>query len=943
MRCRLIIDASISKPLNIPKDIDNNIIEYAKLDHGQDIEKQFFNVIEKSKKTTSPILIHHSPLGCSLLIVYLVVYRKWPVAASLLHVMRAIDPLPSQFDMPSICNVLLYEKSFLSYSPSVKLQSVILHLLGSEDLDISIAFYESGNNELLRYRERSSKLFKYLNSGKRSKVIKLLLISCDLMYARNGPLDYTPLILMIENEYNFKDKLTIKLFQRLADESSINLCDIYGNTPLHIASLNGIESAIKLLIEYNACIRQVSYNHGTLPLHNAVKSNCSPSILELLAEQDILDKQDLLGYTPLHIASTNGNKTAMNVLLSKGAQIKTNAIGQTPIHIVKNDPKLLQLLMEDARPGEVLYKPFNSFAPYRDNIKGKFYIDGEDGFNAISKEMKNAKESIYITGWWLTPDYYLIREGDEKEIMSSRLDRLLLERAKNNVNIYILIWENLDSIIPTKSSYAKKYLSQLHSNIHIEHHASSVQQFLAWTHHQKSIIIDEKIAFVGGLDLCLHRWDTKYHKLTDRCHVNVKFPGRDYYNPRILSDNDDRNHESFIEYDNIDRTIHPRMPWHDITCSVEGDAATDVALNFVQRWNFLIPKKLLPLPERKTPIEFKNNNLNLNDNDDDNNNNTNNNQLYCQVLRSIGGWSLNSIIETSIYEAYLHCISEAEEFIYIENQFFISPLDSKMKIGQAIISRIKRAFLSKSKFNVIIVLPIYPEGDIVSDPSVQRIYSYQQKTIMYIIDEIKEITRGTLYSPNDYINFYSLRNWGELNNHIVTELIYVHSKVMITDNYIICGSANINERSMMGDRDSEIAIVFKDKENSTKLRKKLWSEHLDINIDLLHDNINDDIELWKEIANNNSKIYITLFEDSIADSEPLTLKQYTQAYSEIRSSDILLASNLQSELKEKIKGHLVKFPIRFLYNELNSTIDLKQATFQQLKEIGGLFMDDLFR
>lgn len=42
----------------------------------------------------------------------------------------------------------------------------------------------------------------------------------------------------------------------------------------------------------------------------------------------------------------------------------------------------------------------------------------------------------------------------------------------------------------------------------------------------------------------------------------------------------------------------------------------------------------------------------------------------------------------------------------------------------------------------------------------------------------------------------------------VTELIYVHSKLLIVDDHlVICGSANINDRSMLGKRDSEIAVI----------------------------------------------------------------------------------------------------------------------------------------
>ena len=48
---------------------------------------------------------------------------------------------------------------------------------------------------------------------------------------------------------------------------------------------------------------------------------------------------------------------------------------------------------------------------------------------------------------------------------------------------------------------------------------------------------------------------------------------------------------------------------------------------------------------------------------------------------------------------------------------------------------------------------------------------------------------------------------------LVQEIIYVHSKLMIVDDkYVICGSANINDRSLLGKRDSEIAAVIKDEE-----------------------------------------------------------------------------------------------------------------------------------
>ena len=58
-----------------------------------------------------------------------------------------------------------------------------------------------------------------------------------------------------------------------------------------------------------------------------------------------------------------------------------------------------------------------------------------------------------------------------------------------------------------------------------------------------------------------------------------------------------------------------------------------------------------------------------------------------------------------------------------------------------------------------------------------------------------------------------MRNWSVLMGKLVQEIIYVHSKLMIVDDkWVICGSANLNDRSMLGSRDSEVAAVIKDQE-----------------------------------------------------------------------------------------------------------------------------------
>jgi len=98
----------------------------------------------------------------------------------------------------------------------------------------------------------------------------------------------------------------------------------------------------------------------------------------------------------------------------------------------------------------------------------------------------------------------------------------------------------------------------------------------------------------------------------------------------------------------------------------------------------------------------------------------------------------------------------------------------------------------------------------------------------------------------DYLTFYFLANWTQLSAVQKTGdrqprvkankryMVYVHSKLMICDDdYLILGSANLNERSLAGNRDTEICVyMFADdgklgvaRDKIQTLRKQAWSEH----------------------------------------------------------------------------------------------------------------------
>ena len=320
-----------------------------------------------------------------------------------------------------------------------------------------------------------------------------------------------------------------------------------------------------------------------------------------------------------------------------------------------------------------------------------------------------------------------------------------------------------------------------------------------------------------------------------------------------------------------------------------------------------------------------------------------------QVLRSVGEWSLGlKIKENSILEAYYQLIENSKHYIYIENQFFISksfedngkPYLVENKIALYIRNRILKACRNKEKFRVYIFIPLLPgfAGEPEKSGTLQIILKYTYEGIcrnngLSIIEKLKEEMDKIGVNWEDYIGFYSLRNHAIVNGIPKTEIIYIHSKLMIVDDlYVICGSANINDRSMKGSRDSEFASLIKERRTeittmnkkkfkaakfATSLRKALMAEHLGIkeNDSILNDPVSDELyNLIRKTAADNTFAYHQIFGcypddcytkfDMIKNNyEPMNQKQ-----------EDYLKKNYE-ENKHKIIGHIVEFPLHFLEEE----------------------------
>ncbi|OVA12917.1 Phospholipase D/Transphosphatidylase [Macleaya cordata] len=237
------------------------------------------------------------------------------------------------------------------------------------------------------------------------------------------------------------------------------------------------------------------------------------------------------------------------------------------------------------RPPEGWCHPhrFGSFAPPRglieDGSQAQWFVDGQAAFQAIASAIEEAKSEIFITGWWLCPELYLRRPFHTH--MSSRLDTIIEAKAKEGVQIYILLYKEVALALKINSVYSKRKLLDIHENVRVlrypDHFSSGVY---LWSHHEKLVIVDNRICFIGGLDLCFGRYDTYEHKVGDI--PPLIWPGKDYYNPRESEPN---SWEDTMK-DELDRGKYPRMPWHDVHCALWGPPCRDVARHFVQRWNY---------------------------------------------------------------------------------------------------------------------------------------------------------------------------------------------------------------------------------------------------------------------------------------------------------------------------------------------------------------------
>lgn len=191
-------------------------------------------------------------------------------------------------------------------------------------------------------------------------------------------------------------------------------------------------------------------------------------------------------------------------------------------------------------------------------------VDGEAYFRALEPVLEQACNEIWIIGWDFNPDIPL-RPGDpQSPTLGAFLLRLV--EARTDLTIRVLVWA-MGPIYSGKSlkMFRKRRWSS-HPRIVL---AFDNRHPIRGSHHQKMVVVDDRVAFIGGIDLTAKRWDTNEHRVDD---------------PRRTMPSGER-------YE----------PVHDMQVALEGEAARLAGEIARRRWMFATDEAV-PVDARTTDI-----------------------------------------------------------------------------------------------------------------------------------------------------------------------------------------------------------------------------------------------------------------------------------------------------------------------------------------------------
>jgi phosphatidylserine/phosphatidylglycerophosphate/cardiolipin synthase-like enzyme len=367
---------------------------------------------------------------------------------------------------------------------------------------------------------------------------------------------------------------------------------------------------------------------------------------------------------------------------------------------------------------------------WRSAVASRFSIlmENQAYFDALSSALHKAERSIVVLGWQFDPRTHLdpeTRPGDKTAEIGHQL-RMLVKK-KPDLDIRLLIWKSPLLIAASQGFYPHRAQRWFRKRM-VEFRMDSPGPIGA-CHHQKVIVIDDKVAFVGGGDISTDRWDSEEHLDGD--------PRRALPNGVICKAR------------------------HEVMAVLDGPAARvlgELARErwFKATWERTIPDEVAtdPWPD-DVPVQMT--------------------DVPVGVARTEPQWAGRHEVREN--EAlHLESIRRARRLIYMENQYFTSPV-----IAAALAARLAEV-----------------DGPEVIVVSTGKSPSWFDSLTM---DTARAEVLHRLEQADKYNRFFAFAPLTQEGERII-----VHAKVSIIDDKLLrIGSTNLNNRSMGLDTECDIA------------------------------------------------------------------------------------------------------------------------------------------
>ncbi|GJH19176.1 VTT domain-containing protein [Caballeronia novacaledonica] len=415
--------------------------------------------------------------------------------------------------------------------------------------------------------------------------------------------------------------------------------------------------------------------------------------------------------------------------------------------------------MSQANHDEPFFQPGRNCASVRHAERFSLLIDGADYFRVLREALTRAERTVFILGWDIDSRMKLTPEGADDGYPEALGDFLhAITGDKRRLRIYILAWD-FAMLYAFEREWLPVYKMGWRTNRRIAFQMDGKHP-LGGSQHQKIVVIDDRLAFVGGLDLTRSRWDTTAHAPDEPLRRDAN--GAAY------------------------------QPFHDVHTMFDGDAAREIGLLARERWARACDKRLAIRahraafqqdpwpPSRRVDLDDVDIAISLTEPD----------YLGREPVQQIR-------------TQYLDAIARARRSIYIENQYFTSGT-----VGAALADSLAR----EDGPDLAIVVPRNQSG-------------WLQEVTMGVL----RARLHTLLKHADTHGRYrllcpSVPNLGD-------EIVNVHSKLMIVDDeLLIVGSANLNNRSMVLDSECNVSIDAgadaRIRRAIASMRDTLLAEHL---------------------------------------------------------------------------------------------------------------------